>query len=127
MINRQELNLAQLNSQCLEPVRVYLRRLDQTSALPSHDAHLKALWPLEVARQREPQDWLNAAGGSPLERPGMLTLEFTQPRELQLSSSGGDRLQLHLQRGTATLQLLAPVQVVVEPLLGEAYQLLWNG
>ena len=51
MINRQQLNLAQLNSQSLEPVRVDLRGLDQTSALPSHDDQLKALRPLEVARR----------------------------------------------------------------------------
>jgi len=52
---------------------------------------------------------------------------LTQPRQLQLSSGGGDRLQLQLQAGTATLQLLAPVQVVVTPPLDEADQLLWNG
>ena len=127
MINRQQLNLVQLNSQSLEPVRVDLRGLDQTPALPSHDDQLKALRPLELARQRQPLDWLNAAGGSPLAEPGVLTLQLTQPRQLQLSSGGGDRLQLQLQSGTATLQLLAPVQVVVEPPLDEVDQLLWNG
>ena len=127
MINRQQLNLVQLNSQSLEPVRVDLRGLDQTPALPSHDDQLKALRPLEVARQRQPLDWLNAAGGSPLARPGVLTLQLTQPRQLQLSSGGGDRLQLQLQSGTATLQLLAPVKVVVTPPPDVADQLLWNG
>ena len=127
MINRQQLNLVQLNSQSLEPVRVDLRGLDQTPALPSHDDQLKALRPLELARQRQPLDWLNAAGGSPLAVPGVLTLQLTQPRQLQLSSGGGDRLQLQLQSGTATLQLLAPVQVVVTPPLDEADQLRWNG
>ena len=127
MINRQQLNLVQLNSQSLEPVRIDLRGLDQTPALPSHDDQLKALRPLELARQRQPLDWLNAAGGSPLAVPGVLTLQLTQPRELQLSSGGGDRLQLQLQSGTATLQLLAPVQVVVIPPPDVADQLLWNG
>ena len=91
MINRQQLNLAQLNSQSLEPVSVDLRELDQTSALPRHDDHLKVLRPLEVARQRESLDWLNTAGCTPLARPGVLTLELTQPRELQFCSRGGDR------------------------------------
>ncbi len=127
MINRQQLNLVQLNSQSLEPVRVDLRGLDQTPALPSHDDQLKALRPLELARQRQPLDWLNAAGGSPLSGPGVLTLQLTQPRQLQLSSGGGDRLQLQLQSGTATLQLLAPVKVVVTPPPDVADQLLWNG
>ena len=127
MINRQQLNLVQLNSQSLEPVRIDLRGLDQTPALPSHDDQLKALRPLELARQRQPLDWLNAAGGSPLAGPGVLTLQLTQPRQLQLSSGGGDRLQLQLQSGTATLQLLAPVQVVVTPPPDVADQLLWNG
>ncbi len=127
MINRQQLNLVQLNSQSLKPVRVDLSGLDPTPALPSHDDQLKALRPLEVARQRQPLDWLNAAGGSPLAVPGVLTLQLTQPRELQLSSGGGDRLQLQLQSGTATLQLFAPVQVVVTPPPDVADQLLWNG
>ena len=127
MINQQQLNLAQLNSQSLEPVRVDLGGLDQTSAFPSHDDQLKALRPQEVARQRQSLDWLNAAGGSPLVRPGVLTLELTQPRQLQLSSGGGDRLQLQLHSGTANLQLIAPVQVVVTPPPDELDQLLWNG
>ena len=78
MINRQEQNLAQLNSQSLEQVRVDLRGLDQTSALTSHEDQLKALRPLEVARQREPLKWLNAAGSSSLARAGVLTLQLTQ-------------------------------------------------
>ena len=49
MINRQQLNLALLSSQSLEPIRVDLRGLDQTSALPRPDNYLKALRPREVA------------------------------------------------------------------------------
>ena len=127
MINRQQQNLALRNSQSLEPVRADLRGLDQTAVLPGGDSQLKALRPLDQARQRQPLDWLNAAGGSPLSGPGVLTLQLTQPRQLQLSSGGGDRLQLQLQSGTATLQLLAPGQVVVTPPLDEADQLRWNG
>ena len=57
----------------------------------------------------------------------MLTLQLTQPRELQLSNGGGDRMQLQLQSGsTATLQLIAPVQVVVTPPPDVADQLPWN-
>ena len=108
-------------------MRVDLRGLDQTSARRSHDDQPEALRPLEVACQQEPLNWLNAAGGSPLARPCVLTLELTQPRELQLPSGGGDRLQLQLQSGTTTLQLLAPVQVLVEHPLEEADLLLCNG
>ena len=56
MINWQQLNLAQLNSQSLKPVRVDLRELDQNSALPRDDDHFKDLRPLKVARQRESLD-----------------------------------------------------------------------
>ena len=54
-------------------------------------------------------------------------LQLIQSRELKLSSGGADRLQLQLQSGTATLQLLAPVQVVVTPPPYVADQLLLNG
>ena len=127
MINRQQQNLALRNSQSLEPVRADLSGLDQTTSLPSNDPDLKALRPLDLARQRQPLDWLNAAGGPPLSRPGVLSLKLTQPRQLQLASGGGDRLQLQLEAGTATLQLLAPVQVVIKPPPEKADQLLWNG
>ena len=127
MINRQQQNLALRNSQSLEPVRADLSGLDQTTSLPSKDPDLKALRPLDLARQRQPLDWLNAAGGLPLSRPGVLSLKLTQPRQLQLASGGGDRLQLQLEAGTATLQLLAPVQVEIQPPPEKADQLLWNG
>ena len=55
---------------------------------------------------------------------------MTQTRQLQLSSGGGDRLQLRSgteRKGTATLQLIAPVQVVVTPPPDDLDQLLWNG
>jgi transcriptional regulator with XRE-family HTH domain len=127
MINRQQQNLALRNSQSLEPVRADLSGLDQTTSLPSNDPDLKALRPLDLARQRQPMDWLKAAGGPPLPRPGVLSLKLTQPRQLRLASGGGDRLQLQLEAGTATLQLLAPVQVVIKPPPEKADQLLWNG
>ena len=127
MINRQQQNLALRNSQSLEPVRADLSALDQTTSLPSNDPDLKALRPLDLARQRQPMDWLNAGGRPPLSRPGVLSLKLTQPRQLRLASGGGDRLQLQLEAGTATLQLLAPVQVVIKPPPEKADQLLWNG
>ena len=127
MINRQQQNLALRNSQSLEPVRADLSGLDQTTSLPSNDPDLKALRPLDLARQRQPMDWLNAGGRPPLSRPGVLSLKLTQPRQLQLASGGGDRLQLQLEAGTVTLQLLAPVQVVIKPPPEKADQLLWNG
>ena len=127
MINRQQQNLALRNSQSLEPVRADLSGLDQATSLPSNDPDLKALRPLDLARQRQPMDWLNAGGRPPLSRPGVLSLKLTQPRQLQLASGGGDRLQLQLEAGTVTLQLLAPVQVVIKPPPEKADQLLWNG
>ena len=81
IINRKQLTLAQLKSQSFEPVRVDLHGLDQTAALPSHDEKAKALRTLEMARIRRPLDLLNAASGSPLARPGVLKLQFTQPRQ----------------------------------------------
>ncbi|MBR75275.1 MAG: transcriptional regulator [Cyanobium sp. RS427] len=126
-INRQQQNLALRNSQSLEPVRADLAALDQTAALPSGDPQLDTLRPLDRARTRRPQDWLNAVGGLPVSGPGVLTFQLSQPRQLALTSGGGDRLQLQLQAGSATLQLLAPVQVVIKPPPEEVDQLLWNG
>ncbi len=120
------LNLAQLNSQSLEPLCVDLRGIDQTSALPSHDDHLKVVLPLEVASQRQSLDWLNAAGGSPLARPVVLSLELTSHDSCNYPVVAViDWLQL--QSGTPTLQSIAPLQLVVTPQQADFDQLLWNG
>ena len=126
MINWQQLNHDQLSSQRHEPVHVKQREIDQTPALPSHDEQAKALRPLGMARQHQPLDWLNAAGGSPLARPGVLTLQYTQPQQLQLPIGGGDLMQLQLQSGTATLRVLTPAQLVITPPPDDDDQLLWN-
>ena len=77
-------------------------------------------------RQRQPLDWLNAAGGSPQARPGVLTLQITQPQQLQLSIGSGYLMQLQLQSGTATLQVLTPAQLVITPPPDDDDQQLWN-
>ena len=78
-----------------------------------------------MARLRQPLDGLNIAGGSKRVLPGVFKLEYNQPRQLQLSSGSGDRLQL--QSGTATFQLIVPDQVVVTPPPYDLDQMLWNG
>ena len=56
----------------------------------SHDDQLKALRTLKVAREQQTLDWLDVAGGTPLVLPGVLTLELTQARNLQLCSGVSD-------------------------------------
>ena len=56
----------------------------------------------------------------------MLTLQLTQPRQLQFPYGGGNALQLELQSSTATSQVLAPFQLVVTPPPNVADQSLWN-
>jgi len=126
-INRQQQNLALRNSQSLEPVRADLAALDQTAALPSGDPQLDTLRPLDRARTRAIRRQRSTSPVAAVSGPGVLTFQLSQPRQLALTSGGGDRLQLQLQAGSATLQLLAPVQVVIKPPPEEVDQLLWNG
>ena len=85
MINRQQQDLAMRNSQSLQPVRVDLQGLRQAEAIPSSEPQIRALRPLEQALQRQPQDWLKAAGGVPIAQPGILSLTLTQARQLRVS------------------------------------------
>ncbi|MDA0258653.1 MAG: helix-turn-helix transcriptional regulator [Cyanobacteria bacterium] len=127
MINRQQQDLAIRNSQSLEPVRVDLQGLRQAEAIPSSEPQIRALRPLEQALQRQPQDWLKAAGGVPVSQPGILSLTLTQARQLRVSSGGGERLQLEATAGRLTLQLEAPVEVAIQPTPTNADEVLWNG
>ena len=58
---------------------------------------------------------------------GVLEVVVAEPRELQLSSSGGDRVQFATSVGTLTLQLMAPIEVRLDPPAGAEDQVLWNG
>ena len=57
----------------------------------------------------------------------MLQVILTTPRQLQISSGGGDRLKFKGSTGTLTLQLLPPVELVIEPALAPEDKVLWNG
>ena len=123
MMNRQQLNLAQINSQSLEPIRVDLRGVDRTSTLPRKMISSKPCgrgrwFPRAISGVVERFRWLA------LGKAGSAHVGVFQPRQLQLPSSDCDRLRLQLQGETATIRLIAPVQVVVETQLDEANQLL---
>ena len=60
-------------------------------------------------------------------RPGVLAINLNQPRQISLSSEGGDRTNLQGATGTVTLQLLPPVDLSIKPPPGETDSVSWNG
>ena len=126
-INRQQQELLLRNSLSLEPVRAEIQAISSRSALMGSDPRILALRPLEQARQRTPEQWMRSAGGPPAEPEGVLELQLKEPRQLQLSSRGGDRLKLKTGAGSLTLRLQAPVELRLTPAAGESDQVLWNG
>ena len=126
-INRQQKELVLRNSLSLEPVRAEIQAISSRSALTGSDPRILALRPLEQARQRTPEQWMRSAGGPPAEPEGVLELQLKEPRQLQLSSRGGDRLKLKTGAGSLTLRLQAPVELRLTPAAGESDQVLWNG
>ena len=126
-INRQQQELVLRNSLSLEPVRADIQAISSQSALTGSDPRILALRPLEQARQRTPEQWMRSAGGPPTEPEGVLELQLKEPRQLQLSSRGGDRLKLKTGAGSLTLRLQAPVELRLTPAAGESDRVLWNG
>ena len=126
-INRQQQELVLRNSLSLEPVRAEIQAISSRSALTGSDPRILALRPLEQARQRTPEQWMRSAGGPPTEPEGVLELQLKEPRQLQLSSRGGDRLKLKTGAGSLTLRLQAPVELRLTPAAGESDRVLWNG
>ena len=70
---------------------------------------------------------MRSAGGPPAEPEGVIELQLKEPRQLQLSSRGGDRLKLKTGSGSLMLRLQAPVELRLNPAAGESDRVLWNG
>ena len=131
-LNRQQQDLAQRNSLALEPVRADLAQLTRrgasggssSSASVSGQSVVQGLRPLEQAAERRPIEWLE---GDVPAQIGLLQITLSEPRQLVVSSRGGDRINLKGGAGQLTLQLLPPVQLSIQPPLAPTDQVLWNG
>ena len=116
-LNHQQRHLININAFSPKPIPI-------NTPLES-DQILKGLRPLE--------EELTASLGQldlPLDqptRPGVLEIKLNQPRQISLSSEGGDRTNLQGATGTVTLQLLPPVDLSINPPPGEADSVSWNG
>ena len=128
-INRQQQTLARQNSLALEPVRANLQAIPSASNPSASDAGfaLESLRPLEQARQRLPQDWLKGVASSVSPNDGVLQLLLNKPSRLKIDSEGGDRVQLEAGQGQLTLQLRAPMNLIITPPPAESKQVMWNG
>ena len=126
-INRQQQDLALRNSLTLEPVRADVEAINRRPNPAGSDERIAALRPLEQVQQRTPQQWLELVSGALSPSQGVLEVVVAEPRELQLSSGGGDRVQFTATAGALTLQLQAPVEVRLDPPAGAEDQVLWNG
>ena len=116
-LNHQQRHLININAFSPRPIPI-------NTPLDS-DQILKGLRPLEEvvsARQGQPSLPLDQ-----LTRPGILEINLNQPRQISLSSEGGDRTNLQGATGTVTLQLLPPIDLSITPPPGEADSVRWNG
>ena len=126
-INRQQKDLALRNSLSLEPVRADVEAINRRPTPAGSDERIASLRPLEQVQQRTPEQWLELVSGSLSQSQGVLEVVVAEPRALQLSSGGGDRVQFTASAGTLTLQLQAPIEVRLDPPAGAGDQVLWNG
>ena len=126
-INRQQQNLVVRNSLSLEPVRADVEAINFRPDPAGSDERIAALRPLEQVQQRTPQQWLELVSGALTPSQGVLEIVVAEPRALQLSSGGGDRVQFTASAGSLTLQLQAPVEVRLDPPADAEDQVLWNG
>ena len=128
-LNRQQQTLARQNGLALEPVRANIQAITSAPVSSSAEvsATLEGLRPLEQARQRLPQDWLNGVATSVTPNDGVLQLLFNESSQLTIDSEGGDRVQLVAGQGELTLQLRAPIDLTMTPPPAEIQQVMWNG
>ena len=115
-LNRQQQDLVMRNTQTLEPVALIFGSLGKLIHRPAPTLICRPA-SLEQAERRDLLQWLEADGGAVNRTSGVLQVILTTPRQLQISSGGGDRLKFKGSTGTLTLQLLPPVELVIEPAL----------
>tara|TARA_B100001173_G_scaffold135767_1_gene117945 strand:+ start:330 stop:1187 length:858 start_codon:yes stop_codon:yes gene_type:complete len=128
-INRQQQTLARQNSLALEPVRANVQAIPSASNPSASDAGftLESLRPLEPARQHLPQDWLKSVAYSVSPNDGVLQLLLNDPSQLKIYSEDGDRMQIEAGKGQLTLQLRAPIKLIIAPPPEDSKQVMWNG
>ncbi len=128
-INRQQQTLARQNILALEPVRANVQAIPSASNPSASDAGftLESLRPLEPARQHLPQDWLKGFAYSVSSNDGVLQLLLNEPSQLKIYSEGGDRVELEVGKGQLTLQLRAPINLIIAPPPEDGKQVMWNG
>ena len=116
-INRQQQTLARQNSLALEPVRANVQAIPSASNPSASDAGftLESLRPLEPARQHLHQDWLKSVAYSVSPNDGVLQLLLNDPSQLKIYSEDGDRVQIESGKGQLTLQLRAPINLIIAP------------
>ena len=127
MLNRQQHDLAFSNRLTIEPVRADLNSLQTIRNFQLPDEQIQSLRPIQKALERKPQDWLPDPAMLRPTGSGVLTVQLKKPRDLQLNSGGGDRLNLSSTAGTITLKLALPVQLKIEPKLLVSERVVWNG
>ena len=116
-LNHQQRHLININAFSPKPIPI-------NTPLES-DQILKGLRPLEEELKAS-LGQLNLPLDQPT-RPGVLEIKLNQPRQISLSSEGGDRTNLQGATGTVTLQLLPPVDLSINPPPGEGDSVSWNG
>ena len=116
-LNHQQRHLININAFSPRPIPI-------NTPLDS-DQILKGLRPLEEVVTAGP-----GQPSLPLDLPtrlGVLEINLNQPRQIMLSSEGGDRTNLQGATGTMTLQLLPPAELSITPPPDEADSVRWKG
>ena len=128
-LNHQQKHLAALNSQTLSPITVSLESLDDQHASETANPALDGLRPLEEARKRSPEQWLNATliQHQAQDEMGLLEINLSQPRMLKINSAGKDLTNLREAQGTLTLQLRPPLLLEIKPPAAPEDSVIWKG
>ncbi|MEC9453316.1 MAG: helix-turn-helix transcriptional regulator [Cyanobacteriota bacterium] len=128
-LNHQQNHLAALNSQTLSPITVSLESLDDQHASETANPALDGLRPLEEARKRSPEQWLNATliQHQAQDEMGLLEINLSQPRMLKIKSAGKDLTNLREAQGTLTLQLRPPLLLEIKPPAAPEDSVIWKG
>ncbi len=116
-LNKQQQHLLQHSAFSPSPIPV-------STPLDS-DEILQGLRPLKEFMASNPEELTPPFDQH--KEPGVLTLNLNEPRQISLSSEGGDRTNLQGTKGTLTLQLVPPLDLKITPAPSPKDSVRWNG
>ena len=125
-LNRQQLNLISQKSKDLQPVELYIEKQESIDGSNITKDSIKNTRSFDQSKQLQTQEWIALFKRTAKQPLNSLQLSLYQPSKVILIRQGKDNLTFNSTVGKLSLQLNTPIQLQIDPIPKDPYQVLWN-